>query len=403
MSYEVFMPRLTHDMTSGHILHWLKKEGDVVKIGEALFEVETDKAVSEVQAEANGILQAIAFDEDQDVPVGAVMAFIVQKGEEFSPSATKNAMKSVTQSSLGKHQEEINKSVQKSHPEEVLKQRLFITPIARRLIKEYHVDIDQLKGSGPSGKIVEADVRLWIKQREEQVTVAPTSTNEMEFEIIRLTDVERITGQRMYQSATSIPQFTLEVDVDMTEIIRLREFITTQMAYKVSYTTLLIEVTAKALRLHPRLNASFVEDQIRSYKSINIGVAMATSQGLIAPVIQKADTLTLATIQERINYFQSVAVGKSFCIKDLSNATFTISNLGMYGIDRFTALINPPQAAILAVGQIREKLVLKAGKPIMQPLMTLRLSVDHRVVDGAIAAPFLMDLKTNIEKIDSSH
>lgn len=401
MAVEVFMPRLTHDMTIGRLLHWLKHEGDEVKIGEPLFEVETDKAVSEVQAEANGILQAIVFNEDQEVPVGAVMAYIVAKGEEL-PTPIRNSpntfIKPMSQGNVGKEKNDI---IASHSQDEILKERVLITPIARKLAQEYQIDIDQLQGSGPRGKIVEADVRAWIKQREEQMAVVSTPVDDMAYEVIHLSDVQRITGQRMTQSATGIPQFALEVDVNMAEAMRLRNFIATQLGLKISYTTFLIEATAKALRFHPRLNASFVEGEIRSYKAINIAVAIATTHGLLAPVIHNTDTLTLMQIQERMDYFKNLPEEKSFNINDLSRGTFTISNLGMYGIDRFTALINPPQAAILAVGQIGEKLVLKEEKPIIQSFMTLRLSVDHRVVDGAIAALFLMELKKNIECPDA--
>lgn len=397
MAVEVFMPRLTHDMTIGRLLHWLKHEGDEVKIGEPLFEVETDKAVSEVQAEANGILQAIAYNEDQQVPVGAVMAFIVGEGEESPTPVVKKSNNFIAPPSPANVGKEKNDTIERHSQSEISKERVSITPIARKLAQENQIDIGQLQGSGPRGRIIEADVRACIKQREDQVAVTHPPVEDMTYEVIPLGDIQRITGQRMTQSATDIPQFALEVDVNMAEAMRLRNFIATQLGIKISYTTFLIEATAKALRFHPRLNASFVEGEIRSYKAINIAVAIATTQGLLAPVIHNTDTLTLTQIQERMDYLKNLPEEKSFNINDLSNGTFTISNLGMYGIDRFTALINPPQAAILAVGQIGEKLVLKDDKPVMQSIMTLRLSVDHRVMDGAIAALFLMDLKKNIE------
>ncbi|MBN1535508.1 MAG: 2-oxo acid dehydrogenase subunit E2 [Anaerolineales bacterium] len=398
MASEVFMPRLTHDMTSGRLLHWLKKEGDLVSIGETLFEVETDKAVSEVQAEASGLLQKIAFQEEQDVPVGAVMALIIAYGEELPVSAKGILGKSIFPPSQDNRRvQEQNQNRDVAQRESPPERRVFITPIARKLAIENNIDLNLLKGSGPRGKIVEADVRAWIAQRNELASVAYTPVEDMAYEIIPLTDIQRITGQRMTQSATTIPQFTLEVDVNMAEASRLRNFLSSQLGVKISFTTLITDATAKALHLHPRLNATYVEGEIRCYKSINIAVATATGQGLLAPVIHDADTLTLAQIQERINYFQSHSDGKSFSIEDLSHATFTLSNLGMYSIDRFTALINPPQAAILAVGKICEQVTMKTDKPLIYPLMTLRLSIDHRILDGATAAPFLMDVKEILE------
>lgn len=309
MAHEVYMPRLTHDMTSGRLLQWLKKEDDEVRTGDPLFEVETDKAVSEVQAEISGVLKGITFLEGQEVPVGEVMAFIVQNGEEIKPSLHKKPEMNITKKYSATDSQEKQNIKSSLKQDEISEQRVLITPIARKLVKEYQIDLNELKGSGPRGKIVEADVRELIKQREQNFHMVSTSGENQEYEVIHLTDIQRITGERMSLSATSIPQFTLEMDVDMTEPTRLREFIVNQLGIKISYTTLLTEATAKALRLHPRLNASFEEGEFRCFKSINIGVAIATNQGLLAPVIRNADTLNLAQIQERINYFQSLAEG----------------------------------------------------------------------------------------------
>jgi pyruvate dehydrogenase E2 component (dihydrolipoamide acetyltransferase) len=395
MASEVFMPRLTHDMTTGRLLRWFKREGDFVNKGEPLFEVETDKAVSEVQAESSGILKGIADLKDQEVQVGAVMAFIVMEGEEISQLAA--TISPVIQPQPDRLSNEKSSSQPENRSITISEQHVLITPIARKLVKEHNIDIHQLKGSGPHGRILEADVLFWISRRENQTPVSFPFIGEDEYDEIPRTDIQRKTGERMLLSATSIPQFTLEVDVNMAEALRLREFIKTLLGLNISISSFLIAATARTLRFHPRLNGRFIGNQIRSYKSINLGVAMATSQGLLAPVIHNTDALTLAQIQGRLDAFKSQASGKSFSASDLSGGTFTISNLGMYGIDRFTGLINPPEIAILTIGQMRDHIILKADKPIPQPILTLRLSADHRVLDGATAAPFLVDLKKLIE------
>lgn len=402
MATEVYMPRLTHDMTKGRLLRWLKNEGDTVNQGDVLFEVETDKAVSEVLAEASGRLLSITYHENQEVPVGAIMAFIVEEGEEIPsmivsmPQFNAEEISRIDHIPTAKTQyEEDNNQGSSSE------RRLFVTPIARKLIRQHNISIDQLKGSGPRGKIIEADILQYLRQQENRETVINVAQSELEFELVELSEIQRITGQRMIQSATTIPQFMLEVDVSTEGVFHLREFLKAQLGIDISFTSFLVKATASSLKLHSRLNASLVDGHIHIYKQINIGVATATNHGLVAPVVHNADTLTLAQIQERIDYFQRQAGSKGFTLQDLSGGTFTISNLGMYGIDRFTALINPPEAAILAVGRIHKQVALKDDHPVEQQMLTLRLSVDHRILDGATAAPFLIDLKKTIENPNS--
>jgi len=365
MAEEVFLPRLTHDMESGRLVRWLKQEGDAVLKGEALFEVETDKAVSEVTAEASGRLQSVEYKEGQDIPVGARMALIIQEGEA-TPVMTPS--------------------------------RISISPIAKRIARDHNVDLALLKGSGPGGRVVEADVRQYLSQEEQTSpikAVAPPA--EVEYEVVKLSTIQRITGQRMLQSSQTIPQFTLEVDVDMNEAVRLRQSLNPEAKSPISFTALLVKATALVLRHFPRINATFDGESLDCFKQINIGVAMTAKDDLTVPVIHQADTLTLEQIQEQLDDLKQQAFQGGLDAGQLSGGTFTLSNLGMYGIDRFTALVNPPQVAILAVGQVREQPWVEGGRLVTRPVLTLRLSVDHRALDGAAASPFLVELRKMIE------
>lgn len=365
MAEEVFMPRLTHDMQSGRLLRWLKQEGELVRKGEPLFEVETDKAVSEVAAEASGRLQSVTYGQDQDVPVGTTMALIVGEGE--APAA--------------------------GPPE-----RILITPIARRIASDHQVDLTLLKGSGRGGRVVEADVHHFISQREQASPIMAVAVPaEVEYEVVRLSNIQRITGQRMLQSFQTIPQFMLEVDVDMNEAVRLRQNLNPEAKSPTSFTALLVKAAALALRRFPRINATYDGDNLNCYKQVNIGVAMTAKDDLLVPVIHQADTLTLKQIQERLDGLKQQASQGALNIGQLSGGTFTLSNLGMYGIDRFTALVNPPQVAILAAGQVREQAWVEGDRLVIRPALTLRLSIDHRALDGATASPFLVELQKMIE------
>jgi pyruvate dehydrogenase E2 component (dihydrolipoamide acetyltransferase) len=394
MAIEVIMPRLTHEMTSGKIITWLKNEGDQVKNGEPLFEVETEKAVSEVSAEGDGILQGVQFREGDDIPIGATIAFILKEGESLPSIKTSSPVEpSQAEAELPALESIIPNK--KEHTPAI--SRIIASPLARRIAREHNVELSAISGSGPRGRIIENDVRLFIR---EQMTSAPGQSpviTEPDFDRIPLTRHQRITGERLAQSAQSIPHFVLEVDVDMTAASRLREQFEHAKNLKVSYSAFLVKVTSHALRLHPEINASFAGEYVKRYHEINVGLAMAAPNGLVVPIIHKADELNLEEIQETILSLQEASLDGKLSPDQLGRGTFTISNLGMYGIDRFQAIINPPQAAILAVGRIRDLPWGVEDMIELRPIATLRLSIDHRVLDGAIAAPFLREIKELIE------
>lgn len=390
MAVKVIMPRLTHDMQSGTLMGWLVGEGQPIQRGEPLFEVETDKAVTEVYAEADGVLRGVRAAQGDKIPIGATMAYIAAEDEELPELDEEKAESPAA---------ELSPAGVASSPARPISDtgqlpEVVATPIARRMAREKGIDLNKLKGSGPRGRIIEADVRAYLSQTSEPISLPgkETALHEAPYRQINLTNIELATGRRMLQGVQTIPQFALEIDVDMSETSRWRERYNREVEKKVSYTALLVQIVAAALKRQPRLNASLEGETLHSYEQVNLAVAVATPQGLIAPVIRGVEALSLAEIQEQLNLLQEQALAGRLPAERLSGATMTISNLGMFGIDRFQALINPPESAILAIGRIREIPWVVEGAIEIRPIMTIRLTIDHRVADGATAAPFLLEV-----------
>jgi pyruvate dehydrogenase E2 component (dihydrolipoamide acetyltransferase) len=390
MAIKVIMPRLTHDMQSGIFIRWLVQEGKPVQRGEPLFEVETDKAVTEVDAEAEGVLRGVRAEEGDTVPIGATMAYIAGEDETLPEIDEQQEVSPAVESSPAP----VTSPPARSTSEARQLHGVVATPIARRMAREKGVDLSQLKGSGPRGRIIEADVRAYVAQGAKTVPAPATETalQEAPYRQINLTNMELATGRRMLQGVQTMPQFNLEIDVDMSEATRWRERFNREVEKKVSYTALLVQTVAAALIRQPRLNARLEGDTLHSYEQVNLAVAVATPQGLIAPVIRAVEGLSLAEIQEELNLLQEQSQTGRLPAGRLSGATMTISNLGMFGIDRFQALINPPETSILAIGRIREMPWVVDGEIAIRPIMTMRLTIDHRVADGATAAPFLVEV-----------
>ncbi|MFB0545937.1 MAG: 2-oxo acid dehydrogenase subunit E2 [Anaerolineae bacterium] len=271
------------------------------------------------------------------------------------------------------------------------------SPVARRLARELRVDLALVTGTGPGGRITKEDVQAFAE-------AAPSAQPvEEDVEWLDLTPIQRLTGQRMLESVQTAPQFVLSIEVDMTDNLWLREAlmdrVLAETGERLSITAILVKIVAAALKHHPRANASFAEGRIKRYKKVNIGVAVGTDDGLVVPVIKEADQKSLEQITQELKVFQDKAQRMLFSTEDLSGGTFTISNLGMYGIDRFNAIINPPQSAILAVGQIVKKPIGMSDDTIaLRPMMSLTLSVDHRSMDGIQGAKFLAEIKERLEK-----
>lgn len=420
MSKDVIMPALGMAQETGTLLRWLKSPGDSVAKGEMLMEVETDKANVEIEAPASGILADVTAQPGDVIAVGKVIARIVDErearvsGEEkgnkgnegtvrISPVAARIAQEhgvdvSQIQTSRGMIQKEdvleyINRA---QSPVSGLQSRILASPKARRLANERGIDLKNLRGSGPNGAVLAVDVLRRGEAFSDALATRPTSANE-NASPLQTSNVWRVMVERLSNAWTTIPHFYLARDVNASRLISWRDA-TKNKIEKITYTDLLVKLVAAALQKHPRVNASWLNNEIVLHSGINVGLAVAVEQGLTVPVIHNANELTLKQISERrAELLERARVGK-LSLNDLRDGTFTISNLGMYGVDAFNAIVNPPQAAILAVSRIAERVVPINHQPSVQPMFTLTLSCDHRVIDGARGAQFLDTLAVLIEE-----
>src|SRR5437773_372525 len=383
MATSVVMPALEMAQESGKIVSWLKKEGDVISKGEPLLEVETDKAVVEVEASADGVLAGVKSHEGDVVPVGVTIAWIVAAGEQppaESATAAPAARKTTEQPALAAPANvPTSGQAETAGPADGPR----ISPKARRLAKERGVDISRIRGSGPDGTISSEDVLAAAKA---PAVSAPAA----------LSSVARLMAERTTQSWTEVPHFFLVRDIDAGALLQSREqlapAIERDRGVKVTHTDLLVALTARVLKKHPKMNASWAGNGIRLNPNVNMSVAMAVTDGVVGAVIPNADAASLADIALQRRDLSERARSGRLKPADVTGGTFTITNLGMYNVDAFNAIIAPPQAAILAVGRIADRVVPLNGQPGVRPMMTLTLSSDHRVVDGAQAAIFLNDL-----------
>lgn len=388
MAFSVVMPALEMAQETGKLLAWRKKDGDRVVKGEPLLEIETDKAVVEVEAPADGILAGIKAQEGADIPVGQTIAWIVAPGEQppaESPTSAPVARAGSHTKAETPHAAPVAAPV--SSPTSTSSAK--ISPKARRLAKELGVDIVNVQGSGPGGEILASDV-----QAAAAAPAVPPHKKSRNIEVP--SSLGRIMAERTTQSWTTVPHFFVSRDLDATALNEYRARIVGEIErthhIRITHTDLLVALAARVLLKHPRLNASWSAEGIQLHDHVNMGVAIAVNDGVVAAVIHNAHSASLAEIAtQRRDVAERARAGK-LLPADIADATFTISNLGMYQVDQFSAIITPPQAAILAVGTIVDRVVAVEGKPTVRPMMTLTLSCDHRVADGARAAQFLSDL-----------
>jgi len=391
MAFSVVMPALEMAQETGKLIAWRKKEGDRVAKGEPLLEIETDKAVVEVEAPADGILAGIKAAEGSDIPVGQTIAWIVAQGE-VPPVESESAAPAARAGSHAKT-ESPTTPVQAGASQPQPGSGVRISPKARRLAKELGVDIATVHGSGPGGEILASDVQA--------AAAAPVASEKKSVSIEVPSSLGRIMAERTTQSWTTVPHFFVSRDIDAGALDEYRERIVSDVErshlVRITHTDLLVAVVARVLLKHPRLNASWSAEGIRLHDYVNMGVAIAVNDGVVAAVIPNAHTASLAGIAvQRRDVAERAKAGK-LRPADIADATFTISNLGMYQVDQFSAIITPPQAAILAVGAIADRVVAIEGKPTVRPMMTLTISCDHRVADGARAAIFLSDLAESVQ------
>jgi pyruvate dehydrogenase E2 component (dihydrolipoamide acetyltransferase) len=397
VSSQVTLPRLGQGMETGTIVRWLKSEGDQVEKGEPLYELDTEKVTQEVEAEASGVLLKILASEGDEIEVGKAIAVIGEEGEDISAESDDSA-EGRTETPRPKAESEKPKEAAEPEPEQrVDGGRLKASPLARRIAKERGIDLGQLRGTGPEGRIVAEDVERAQVSPQKAPTAAPAPG---EIEVVKLNQMRKTIARRMTE-AWEAPAFQISMSADMTASIRLREALLERVGeggVRPTYSDILTKLVALALMRHRDMNAHFAGDEVRLFPAANIGIAVAVPHGLVVPVIPSCETKSIAEIAAaRADVVERTRGGK-LKSEDLENGTFTISNLGMYGVERFTAVLNPPQAGILAVGAIEERPVVVDGDLEIQPRMDLTLTVDHRSVDGATASEFLGTVKAMLEE-----
>jgi pyruvate dehydrogenase E2 component (dihydrolipoamide acetyltransferase) len=430
MATEVKLPRLGQGMESGTIVRWLKNEGDQVERGEPLYELDTEKVTQEVEAEASGVLLKIAVREGE-VDVGRTIAFIGEPGEDVAdggePDEGPEAAEEPAEDEAAVADEEVEEGSRAPARDEERERgravaaqaqetagaqiarargrtdgaRVKASPLARRIARERGVDISALHGTGPEGRVVAEDVdRAVAAPAAAPAGAAVAAVPAGEVEEIALTSMRKTIARRLTE-AWAAPVFQLVVSADMTRLLAVREqlvALTEEDGTKPTISDLLTKVTAAALLRHRPLNAHFAGDAVRIYPTANVGIAVAVPNGLVVPVIRGADRKTIAEIAaDRAELVDRARSGK-LKQEDLAEGTFSISNLGMYGVEQFIAVLNPPQVAILAVGATEDRAVVEDGAVVVKPMMTMALTCDHRAVDGATAAEFLRTLKTFLEE-----
>lgn len=385
---QVIMPKLGLTMESGRIVKWLKKEGEKVMRDEALVEIETEKVTMFIESPAEGVLAQIIAMEGQEVSVSKPIAILTSEGEIIPNSLEAPAV-----------EKEQTREPQDRASVTTSREEVRISPLARKIAEKDGIDISKLRGTGPDGRVVREDVLKAIEDGKRAASKVSEVSQDIRIEY--LSGLRKNVAERMTLSSQTIPQVTLQTEADLTETVNFHQDYAAKMeksvGVHVTFTDVIVKATAKALREYPRLNSTFVDNGIRLNENINIGIAVAVDTGLIVPVVPDADKTALAELAKTSKELAEKARLGKLTIEDVSNGTFTISNLGMFAIDSFNPLINPPQIGILGVGQIVKKPSVIADQILVRSLMSLSLTFDHRVTDGAEAAKFLGRIKNLLE------
>lgn len=437
MATAVIMPKFEMAQEAGTVIRWLKEEGESVTKGDIILEVETDKVTMDVEALASGVLRGIRAWPGDEVPIGQPIAYLVAKDEEWSPSEEKapparvktgltlspsSQATPVARRMAREHGLDLSTVPPAREGGRVKKEdvRAYLdgrslegddivkaVPAARRLARELHIALESVSGSGPGGRIQSEDVRKAALLHIDEVTPVLERQGPAVRRRTPLSSLRRTIARRMIASAQDVPQFTVSLDVNMTRALAIVEDLNAshdrEDAVRVTLTAFLIKACAWAIKRHPEVNVSFEGDvdqeaQIVEYSDINIGVAIAVEDGIVVPVLHQADRLGLGTIGQRLADLVARTQTQQLKLEDMQGGTFTISNLGMFGIDHFTAILNPPEAAILAVGRVRKQPFITEDKDVIeQPRAEFTLTADHRVLDGAMVARFLVTLQRAIE------
>jgi pyruvate dehydrogenase E2 component (dihydrolipoamide acetyltransferase) len=415
------MPKLSPTMEEGQISRWLKKEGDKVSMGEPLAEIDTDKATMEMQALANGVLRKIIVGEGQAAPLGQLIAIIGEPNEDIA------SLISEAPAAAPAPKQEPSKQEEKPAPQPQAKAaaasaapalrpvdngqpktdsgRMIVSPLAARMAAEAGIDLRSLQGSGPGGRIIKRDIEAAISQpKPEPGYPRPVGVGEIPqigasaYRDEPATEIRKVIARRLVTSLGPVPHFFLTTEIEMDRAAEMRRGINAlDPDLKISINDVIIKVAAAALVQHPQVNASFQEKFVRYYERADIGVAVAIEDGLITPVVRAADQKSLSQIAVEVRELAERARTRKLKPEEYTGATFSISNLGMFGIDEFTAVINPPEGGILAVGAMSPKPVVRDNEIVVRQMMRVTMSCDHRVIDGATGAKFLQTFKKILE------
>jgi pyruvate dehydrogenase E2 component (dihydrolipoamide acetyltransferase) len=429
MATQIVMPKLSPTMEEGQVARWLKKEGDKVSMGEPLAEIDTDKATMEMQALSSGVLRKILIQEGESAPLGQAIAIVGEPDEDISEflkgaTQTKPAPEAVEEPSKPPDSDAVAAVEQ---PQPSLKTevsgdgkkdgkpesggRLLVSPIAARMAAEAGVNLNSLQGTGPGGRIVKRDIETAMAEKKSSPAAAPklrlmpstrresgVAYGPSAYRDEPLSEMRRTIARRLVTSLGPVPHFFLTTEIEMDRAADMRQQINSLYPdAKVSINDVIIKVAAVALLQHPQVNASFQDKSVRYYEHADIGVAVATENGLITPVVRSADLKSLIEIAAEVRELAGRARARKLKPEEYMGATFSISNLGMFGIDEFTAVINPPEAAILAIGAMSPKPVVRDGEIEIHQMMRATMSCDHRAVDGAVGAQFLQTFKQILE------
>ena len=423
MATKVHMEALSPTMEEGQVVRWVKSEGDAVSNGDILAEVETDKATMELSARGDGVLRKILVQEGGTVPVGEVIAIIAGEDEDIgeleadapdaakeeeAPDAAKEEDEEAPEEAAAEEEpdeEEEGKEAEASEEPEPSKEpaseeRVKASPLARRLAREEGLELSGIQGSGPGGRIVKRDIEEAV---EKGVPAAPAAATapEDEYEDVALSQMRKTIAKRLVESIGPVPHFFLTMDVDMSRVVEARKRVNDLLGEdgpKVSFNDIVLKATAMALKKHPECNAHWGKDHVRRFNRVHLGVAVAIEDGLITPVVRDAHLKGLAEIAAEVRELAGRAREKKLQPDEYTGATFSVSNLGMFGVEDFTAVINPPEAGILAVGALEERAVVVNGEVEVRPRMKVTMSCDHRVIDGATGSRFLQTLVAILEE-----
>ena len=395
------MPKLSDTMTEGTVAAWHKKLGDKVESGEILAEIETDKATMEFESFEDGIILYQGVEEGASAEVDAILAIVGEKGADYQKLIDSYGQvvesKELPQTETASNNEAVAKAPVYEAPVQSKSSndsRLKISPLALRLAKEKNLDVNSINGTGEGGRIIKRDIENYTPSAAMSSGASVTSGLNESFEDVAVSQMRKVIAKRLGESKFSAPHFYLTIDIDMDKAIEARKAINEIPDIKVSFNDLVIKAASAALKKHPAINSSWLGDKIRTYNYVHMGVAVAVEDGLVVPVVKHSDTKQLSQLSAEVRDYAGRARDKKLQPNEMEGSTFSISNLGMFGIEEFTAIINPPNACIMAIGAIRQEPVVKNGEIVIGNKMKVTLSCDHRVVDGAKGSEFLQTFKT---------